>query len=293
MTTSSKKIGQYQITGDPSADWSHAAAVLAGWYAKSLYQDASVDDPSEDDQAFRQRLLRATSIEELSGEDLALAKFLANQNDNDLSYWPGGENYRVSLTSATNPLGLPGDLWGAVGEAEDGALVSALVASSPSGELSIMLPGEEGWQPLIDLGIIEGDTMVGLLPDAVELFQKYDRDNTLGVIASYPLSEDGPFPSMDQLSVPMPTEIMPLRENDPRRASKAEEEPEVETEPEEEELDVEENDDTSVTASVTLDSVDDLTAAIAAAVEDPELRWYVERRVQALGLEASLPWRNS
>lgn len=289
MATNTQKIGHYQVTGDPGADWSHAAAVLAGWYAETLYQDETVDDPTELDQGFRKRLLKVNAVDELSAEDISLAKFLAKEHDNDLSYWPGGENYRVSVASDTNPLGIAGDLWGAVGEAEDGALVSALVASSEDG-LIILLPGERDWEPLTDLGLIEGDTLVGLMPEAIELFKNYDRDNTLGVVASYPLSETGPFPSIQQLSVPMPTEIMPLREGDPRRKNATaddETEPEAETEPEEL---VEEVEEDAVTAAVTLDSDEDLTAAIEAATADPDLRWYVERRVEALGIEASLPW---
>lgn len=39
-----------------------------------------------------------------------------------------------------------------------------------------------------------------------------------------------------------------------------------------------------------LSSAEDLPAAIAQAEADPELRWWVERRVKALGIEASLPW---
>lgn len=42
-------------------------------------------------------------------------------------------------------------------------------------------------------------------------------------------------------------------------------------------------------------SKDDLPSAIAAAADNPGARWYVERRVKALGAsdEFPLPWRTS
>ena len=42
-----------------------------------------------------------------------------------------------------------------------------------------------------------------------------------------------------------------------------------------------------------LSSADDLPAAIEAANENPDLRWWVERRILALGLESDLPWSSS
>jgi hypothetical protein len=118
--------------------------------------------------------------------------------------------------------------------------------------------------------------------DAIPLFKNYDRDNNLGVIGSYPLSDKGPFPSLAQLEVPMSKEIMDPREEDDEYWENAGESYEdykstgAVTAP--------------ITASVLVNSEDDLPLAIAAALRDENLRWYVERRVAALGLEADLPW---
>lgn len=47
------------------------------------------------------------------------------------------------------------------------------------------------------------------------------------------------------------------------------------------------------TMVMPIHSKDDLPSAIAAAAENPSARWYVERRVKALGAadEFPLPWR--
>lgn len=277
MTTSNQKVGHHTLTGNPETDWSHVGSYLAHLYTESL---TDAESPAENfvslDQEFRARLMGVDGIDQLSEEDFALAASLTEAAGVDMSYWPGGENYVVSTVSQDNPLGLPGDLWAAVEEAEDGALVSALVKPAGEGELDIMVPGGRGWEPLTDLGVIEGYTLVGVSSDAVELFNNYDRANTLGVVSSYPISPEGPHPSDAQLAVPMPREIAPRRDDSDEFWTNAGEAPPG-AEP--------------VTASVTLNSAEDLTAAIEAAVADPEIRWYVERRMRALGLEAALPWQ--
>lgn len=40
----------------------------------------------------------------------------------------------------------------------------------------------------------------------------------------------------------------------------------------------------------TLNSADDVEAAVAAASEEPGIRWWVERRLKALGIETDIPW---
>jgi len=43
---------------------------------------------------------------------------------------------------------------------------------------------------------------------------------------------------------------------------------------------------------VTINSADDVPAAVEHASHDPSMRWYVERRVLALGVDVQLPWRD-
>lgn len=47
---------------------------------------------------------------------------------------------------------------------------------------------------------------------------------------------------------------------------------------------------TAMVALPVIDTLEQLTAAVEAAGEDETLRWYVEKRAQALGAEISMPW---
>lgn len=280
MTTSNQKFGNHAVTGNPKADWSHAASFLAGLHTKTLYgADLPAEDAPDLVRDFRSRLLKVDGIDQLSEDDLTLVSSLAESVGADISHLPGGENYRVSTESPDNPLGLPGDLWAAVTEVEDGALVAALVTVN-DGELDVMVPGGRGWEPLNDLGVIDGYSLVGVTADAVDLYHNYDRDNTLGVISSYPIATTGPFPTEAQLSVPMPREIGPRRDAADEFWKNAGETPGQ----------VAYSDEAMMASAVVIETEDDLQDAIAAAAADPDLRWYVERRVAALGIEASLPW---
>lgn len=276
MTSTDYKFGHHKISGNPKADWSRASAYLDNLNVEKAEQldPADVDDAAL--SAFRDHLIEARGVDELPEAERALAADLAAADGVDISYFPGGENYRVSMVSSTNPLGLPGDLWALVTEPEEGAFVAALMRVTVGGELEIKFPDGHDWMPLTDPTVISDYTIVGAMPEAIDLFNNYDRDNTLGVIGSYPLSDKGPFPSMAQLAVPMTKEIPePRTEDDPYWTNSGQ----TYGEPR------------AISASATIiSSIDDLDEAISAAVADPDLRWYVERRVAALGLEADLPW---
>lgn len=275
MTTTNYKVGTHQIIGNPKADWSHVSAYVADLHRQSLIQEKDIlsDEDEDADLEFRNRLLAAGGVDELSEEDRILVATLADGID--LDELPGGANYNVSQVSETNPLGLPGDLWALVTDAEEGAQVVMLMQPDNVGGLNIMAPHGRGWEPLYDLGLIEDYDIVGVMPDAVELYHNYDRDNNLGVISSYPLSPQGPYPTMAQLQVPMSTEIMDPREEDDEFWENSKEDF---------------NADRPVMASVVLQRTEDVESAISAAMDNPDLRWYVERRVAALGLEVDLPW---
>lgn len=276
MTVNGYEFGHSSIIGDPGADWSHASSYLASLYKDRLEAESPLGDNFEEDSRFRQSLTSVRGVDELSEEDQRLAQDLAESDGVDISYFPGGDNYRASLVSASNPLGLPGNLWALVADPSEGAFVASLMRVTDEGELEIKFPDGYDWQPLTDPSVVSDYDIVGVTDDAVALFNNYDRDNTLGVIGSYPLSDKGPFPTQEQLSVPMSAEIPePRTEDDEYWRNSGQSYSLV----------------SPVTAAITVDSADDLDAAIAAAAQDPEIRWYVERRIRALGLEADLPWQ--
>lgn len=125
------------------------------------------------------------------------------------------------------------------------------------------------WVPMTDPTIIESLAFVGVTDDAIDVYDRHEAAGKLAPIKQYPPSPEGPY-------WPDPV-IYEEGELEDVEADDVEEvEPQEDEEP--------------IAASVTLDTADDLVAAIAAAVENPELQWYVERRVAALGLAASLPW---
>ncbi len=275
MTASGYTFAHYKILGDQGADWSHASTYLANLNKSRLEAGDPLSDTTTKESKFRDALTAVRGIHELSETDRLLAEDLAESDGVDISYFPGGDKYEASVVSSTNPLGLAGDMWAMVSE---DALVSALVRLTSDNELEVKWPDGFDWESLDDPSVLSDYDYVGVTADAVPLFQNYDRDNTLGVISSYPLSDTGPFPTQAQLEVPMSKEIPEPRADDDEYWENTGETPAVrKVVP-------------AVTASVRLDSEDDLIAAIAAATNDPDLRWYVERRVAALGLEASLPW---
>jgi hypothetical protein len=273
MTSTGYKFGHYKIVGNPPADWSHAAA-----YLTSLYEDResgrAVAGDLGAEQDYKKNLVAANGVSDLNEDDFATSQELAAADGVDISYFPGGTNYRATLASSANPLGLPGDLWALVGDAEEGALVGGLMRTIEGGEVEVKFPDGHDWQPLSDPSVISDFNIVGVNPESVQLFKNYDRDNTLGVISSYPLSDTGPFPTMEQLQIPMSKEIPePRTEDDPYWETSGET-----------------HGNRPLVASVVVNSSEDLQEAIAAAVYDPDLRWYVERRIKSLGLEAALPW---
>lgn len=335
------EFGHSRIVGNPEVDWSRAASYLTTLHKNSLRSNDDPENASDlsENMAFRNSLLGARSIDGLSSEDRAMAEELAAADGVDISYFPGGENYRVSMVSTSNPLGLPGNFWALVTDASEGALVAALmrtIDTENGTELQFKGPEGEDWLPLEDLSVIQDYNIVGVLPNAEELYRNLDRDNTLGVISDYHLDPNGPLPTMGQLEVLPSKEIPePRGADDPywertgesyeehanrydvftasgdapteEGEASTEEEPPAEEEtpveeapteeaPTEEEPDDEEEeemDEEAVTAALTLDGPRDLEDAIAAALLNSDLRWYVERRVAALGLEAALPWQKS
>lgn len=137
------------------------------------------------------------------------------------------------------------------------------------------------WKPLLDPRVLGGLAFVGVTDDALDIYDDFASRNKIVTIGHYTPSSDGPFwpyPVVDYTNTPGVVEDI---------------EDVTDTESPAQADEVQGNDSESndgMTASITLDSVDDLPLAIAAALRNKDLRWYVERRVEALGLDVDLPW---
>jgi hypothetical protein len=113
------------------------------------------------------------------------------------------------------------------------------------------------WHPIVDEDVVDGLNAAETAETSVDMFDQFDRAGQLVHITAMPTKDPlGPGVSMIADETPVSvTAAAPLTLEVP-----------------------------------DLDTDDDLPGAIQAAVENPDLRWWVERRMKALGLTAELPW---
>lgn len=193
-------------------------------------------------------------------------------------------NDDVAVTSAVDPTtDSPEELVigdGLMAMTDDaGTVVTLLRRDSEHGAV---YRHEGEWHPVGDPAAFDGLAFVGVQPSAEGTYDKYAKRNLLVAIDHYSPSAAGPYwPHMVFETEDTPI-INPIDEDD-EDDDGVDDEAEVDAE-----VDADEE---PLAASVQINSQDDLIAAIAVAVDDPDFRWYVERRVAALGLEASLPWQ--
>lgn len=159
---------------------------------------------------------------------------------------------------------------------EDDGTVVTLIKRDPKAGAVYRHDGK--WEPLVDPTVLDNLTFVGVTASAEAVYDRYLSDDKLVNIGHYFPSADGPF-------WPHPVQAY----DEPETA--AEVAAATEGGGDEDEVGEETVAEDPLAASAVLNSVEDLPDAIAAAVLDPNLRWYVERRVAALGLEADLPWQ--
>ena len=170
--------------------------------------------------------------------------------------------------SDTTASGLPDGLMAMV---DDEGVVITLYKSDP--KYGAVLRRKNEWIPLTDMSVLADLSFVGVQDSAEALYDEHDANGNLLPIKFYSPTAEGPYwPEYTVLTDEEAAAGGIFDEEDDEASSESDtvEEP--------------------LAASVTLASAEDLDAAIAAAAEDPDLRWYVERRVAALGLEADLPW---
>lgn len=143
---------------------------------------------------------------------------------------------------------------------EDDGFVATMLLNSDAG---LYVRASNAWHLLTNDDVVDGLNFVEVIDSSLDMFDQFDRAGQLvHVSAMQPVAE----------------EFVPIREGNP-----AEEAPE-----------------SPITAAVeellrdvpVITSAEDLPAAISAAADNPEIQWWVERRIKALGIEADLPWAN-
>jgi hypothetical protein len=161
---------------------------------------------------------------------------------------------------------------------EDDSTVVTLLKRDP--EHGAVYRHDGAWHPLVDPTVLDDLTFVGVTAGAESVYDKYEGDDKLVTLGHYTPSADGPFwPDPVKIYDEGEESVVVVDDDEPADDAT--------------ESDGQAEAPVAASAAVTLDSEEDLTAAISAAIEDPDLRWYVERRVEALGLEADLPWQRA
>lgn len=146
---------------------------------------------------------------------------------------------------------------------DENGIVVSLFRADENGNFQIRLDGN--WKPLADPRNIEGLTFVGVEENSLDLYDKHQQEGNLVPIKFYDISIEGPYWSE--------TTVTDVTDEAPEEDEAVEE------------------DEEAVTAALTLDGPRDLDNAISAALLNKDLRWFVERRVAALGLDTELPWQ--
>lgn len=141
----------------------------------------------------------------------------------------------------------------------DAGTVVTLFRADEEGNFFVRHDGN--WQPLADTDVLADLAFVGVQESAVDLYDERLASGNLAPIKYYPPSPEGPYW------------------------------PELVDDVSDESVEAPEDEEEPVTASIVVNSASDLDIAIAAALHNPDLRWFVERRIAALGLKASLPWQ--
>lgn len=162
---------------------------------------------------------------------------------------------------------------------DDGFVVTLMLSSAPG----IYLRYASIWQEMTNPDAIDGLNVNEVSGNAVDLFDEKDAQGVLVHVSDMPTPDGVPAPSLTPDTVPTTTTptVTEPDENEVQEPANAEPEPKA--------------DEPVVSSGAvdglpTLASEDDIPAAIAAAIKNPEIQWWVERRLKMLGTEVDLPW---
>lgn len=153
---------------------------------------------------------------------------------------------------------------------DDDGFVGSLLLSAPTG---LYVRYGFAWHYVSDPELIDGMNIIDVGGASVDLFDEFAKRGQSAVVSTYPRPKDGEVVGWASLGEPLQVDgegglVSDTGiESDPIVASSK---PRTEV--------------------PTLSSIEDVPKAIQAALESPDIRWYVERRLGALGIETELPW---
>lgn len=150
----------------------------------------------------------------------------------------------------------------AFNQLENQMTLQAIVDRDDNRVLTLLLATDAGlfarydtlWHPVTDPEVFEDAYMIDVHEDAIQLYDAADSIGGQVAAASLPTG-----PNTFDATVPPPTEA-PITASAP------------------------------IEVPLIIETADELDEAITAAVDAPDIRWYVEKRAQALGVEVEFPW---
>lgn len=151
---------------------------------------------------------------------------------------------------------------------DDDGFVGSLLLSASTG---LYVRYGFAWHYVSDPELIDGMNVVEVGGASVDLFDDYAKRGQSPIVSTFPAPKEDELDTWASLGEPVGVDF-------------------------DGNLLVSEDSGASVVASAgrtdvpALITAEDAPKAIQAALESPELRWYVERRIGALGLEVELPW---
>lgn len=167
---------------------------------------------------------------------------------------------RSSISSGGSTMAVTPELYAVL---DDDSFVGTILLSAESG---LYVRYSNQWHEVSDPNLIEDKTIQMVSESAVGVFDEAEQGGSVLPISEYLVSGSRAPNSIDET-------------------------------PEDSDED-EDAENSAITASTAvtllppkLSSAEDVPAAIAAAVENTVLQWWVERRLSALEIEADLPWK--
>lgn len=146
---------------------------------------------------------------------------------------------------------------------DDDGFVATMLLSAPTG---LYVRYASMWHDLTDPDVVDGLNVHEVAPTALDLYDERERQGQLPNVTSMLSLEGGDLGITVELIGGDATEMPPTNPEQIVTASGA------------------------VVDVPKLKGPDDVEAALAAAADNPEIQWWVERRLRMLGIETELPW---